>query len=103
MMTNPNTAQVTYNGGSLAVQTANSGNIPIGSIGALNNFIDQTWYSPDWTYRPFPTYTVTSTVYRESKTDTAFKVVEKLMEKGHIKELSVKEFMALVKEIAATL
>src|SRR4051812_17166882 len=43
------------------------------------------------------------TIYRESKFDTAFKIVEKLMDKEHIKELTVKEFTKLVKEIAETL
>lgn len=95
-------ATLTYNTNGMVVTTDKT-TAKVGSINALYSYVGEPPYWPDWTYRPYPTYTVTSTVYRESKTDTAFKVVEKLMEKGHIKELSVKEFMALVKEIAATL
>ena len=94
---------ITYNEQGMTLTTDKTTS-KVGSINTLFNYIGEPPYWPDWTYRPtyYPA-TLTTTVVRESKTDTAFKVVEKLMEKGHIKELSVKEFMALVKEIAATL
>lgn len=77
---------------------------------SLRAFYDGTtkygihWGS-DWTYYPYypSTTIVRDTVYRESKFDTAFRVVETLMEKGHIKKLAVEDFIKLVKEIAATL
>lgn len=95
--------KITYNAQGMTLTTDET-TAKVGSINALYSHIDGSTCWPDWTYRPtyYPS-TLTTTVIRESKTDIAFKVVEKLMEKGHIKELSVKEFMALVKEIAATL
>ncbi len=94
-------ATLTYNKGMCL--TTDKATAKVGSINALYSHIDGSTCWPDWTHRPTYTVTTASTVCHESKTDTAFKVVEKLMEKGHIKELSVKEFMALVKDIAATL
>lgn len=95
-------ATLTYNANGMVVTTGKTTST-VGNISDLSSYYYQVMPN-DRLYWPQP-YTVTtaSTVFRESKTDIAFKVVEKLMEKGHIKELSVKEFMALVKEIAATL
>lgn len=95
--------KITYNAQGMTLTTDNT-TAKVGSINTLYNYIGEPPYWPYGTYRPtyYPA-TLTTTVVRESKTDTAFKVVEKMMEKGHIKELSVKEFMALVKEIATTL
>lgn len=95
-------ATLTYDARGISLTTDKTTST-VGSIGDLYSYYHHVQPN-DLLYQP-PSYTVTtaSTIYRESKIDTAFKVVEKLMEKGHIKELSVKEFMALVKEIAATL
>ncbi len=57
-----------------------------------------------WDWLPtWPTTYYTSYNGQTNQFEQAFKIVELLMAKKHIKELSVKEFTTLVKEIAATL
>jgi hypothetical protein len=96
------TGNITYNGTNMMLKT-NDSEYSIGSIGDLYKTTTVSGCCDFWpsylTYTP----TYTTTVYRESKIDTAFKIVEKLMDNGHIKELAVKEFTKLVKEIADTL
>ena len=94
-----NNQKITYNASSGTLAYGGS-TLTSSTLGTLSSH--HHW---DWpTYPVYPVSTVyTNTVYRESKTDTAFKIVEKLMARKHIKELSVKEFITLVKEIAETL
>jgi hypothetical protein len=99
MNTDASTLKVSYDGSNLALKTADS-SYKLGSIGDFNTLAVNTLEYHPWGW---PSYVSNRTVYRESKFDVAFKIVEKLMDKGHIKELTVKEFTKLVKEIADTL
>jgi hypothetical protein len=85
---------MTYSNGNLcASNTAGTGNAYLGQ--ATNLCYDNFYhYYPQW----YPSYHY---VQERSKVEQAFKIVGKLLEKDLIeKELTVKQFMKLVNEIA---
>ena len=62
----------------------------------INNYYD-SWHLPCWPVY-YPTYTY---VNEKSKIEQAFKIVSKLLEqKIIIKELTIKEFVKLVNDVA---
>lgn len=75
----------------------------LNSLKTLTSGTYTHYWGDYYPYYPTVTTVYRDIVYQESKFDQAFRVAEKLMEKGHIKELPVKKFIELVKEVAETL
>lgn len=87
---------------------SNSGELTISdkTYGSLNSFFDAYTttikeYIPGYlTYCSYPYEIV---IEKESKIDRAFKIVQMLMEDGHVKDMKVKEFVKLVGKVAEQL
>ena len=78
-------------------QYNNSEYLTIGNV----NFTDYSlypWYEREVCYW-YPSYTI----YEKNKTEQAFKIIGKLIEKKVINDINVKKFIELVTEIASIL
>ncbi len=78
------------------------GTLTVGKIGDLSprHEVNLNYYDWSYWYPSYPTYHTTIFKTESSAFEKAFKIVSKLMEKGHVKELTVKEFTQLVEEVA---
>ncbi len=79
------------------VQAAN-GALSVGRVSDLGwrDVSDHWWPAPVNTYH----YSYGTTYVRPNPTEAAFKIVAKLMEGGLVEELTVKQFVKLVDDVA---
>jgi hypothetical protein len=84
---------MSYSNGNLSAVDTYAGSV--NALGNVTNYCDTFYhYYPQW----YPSY---HCCHEKSKVEQAFKIVGKLLEKDLIeKELTVKQFMKLVNEIA---
>jgi hypothetical protein len=87
----------------LSMNAVISYNDNTGTLGAINGTdnccIPWNWGYWDTHYHNYCSYPT----YQTSKVEQAFKIVAKLLEKKIIKELTVKDFIVLVKDISELL
>lgn len=76
--------------------SANAGSLQMGSVSIGWQDTSHWWPASPWTYFNYTTASGVS----PNPTEKAFRIVSAMMEKGMVGELSVKEFVALVNDVA---